>query len=41
MDFTELRMITDLLGREVQFKYDTPLIFIYKNGVVKREYFTK
>ena len=41
MDFTELRMITDLLGREVPFKYDTPLIFIYKNGVVIRKYFTK
>jgi hypothetical protein len=40
-NLSDLSVITDLLGREVPFKYNTPLLFIYKNGIVMRKYFTK
>ena len=34
-------MITDLLGRETQFKLNTLQMYIYTDGVVKRKYFLK
>ena len=40
-NLSDLSVITDLLGREVPFKYNTPLLFIYKNGIVMRKYFTE
>ena len=38
---SKLLMITDLLGRETQFKLNTLQMYIYTNGVVKRKYFLK
>ena len=40
-NLSDLSIITDLLGREVPFKYNTPLLFIYENGIVMRKYFTE
>jgi hypothetical protein len=36
IDFSELEKIVDVLGREVPFRKNTLLIFIYKDGTVER-----
>ena len=37
IDFSELEKIIDVLGREVPFRKNTLLIFIYKDGTVERK----
>ncbi|MDG1656944.1 MAG: hypothetical protein P8H56_00030, partial [Crocinitomicaceae bacterium] len=36
LDGKELVKIVDFLGRETEFKKNTPLIFIYSDGTMKR-----
>ena len=33
----ELIKITDVLGRETSYKKNTPLFYIYDNGIVKKK----
>ncbi len=37
----ELVKITDLMGRETEFRYNTPLIYLYSDGSSKRVYQVK
>ena len=37
INFSEIDKIVDILGREVPFRKNTLLVFIYKDGTVERK----